>query len=180
MEILALIGSPRKGGNTDALADVLLEKALENGHRTKKVYLHDHRIGPCIDCRACKREPWTCPLPDDMPSIYAALQAADLIVFATPVYWFGPTGPMKQLLDRLRPYYANRALSGKGAVLVAVAGDGPAQADLLEDLVRRSLGALDVSYLGSVLATGYDRGDVLRDTAALDAAASLGASLEDS
>ena len=177
MEILALIGSPRKGGNTEMLADVLLEKALENGHQAKKIHLYDHQIGPCIDCRACKREPWTCPLPDDMPSIYAAIDTADVIVFATPVYWFGPSGPMKQVFDRMRPYFTSRTLSGKGAVLIAPAGDGPAQADLLEMMARRSFASLDVSFLGAVLAKGYDRGDVLRDTVALEVAASLGASL---
>ena len=179
MQILALIGSPRKGGNTEMLADALLEKALEHGHQAKKIHLYDHRIGPCIDCRACKREPWTCPLPDDMPMIYAAIDAADVIVVATPVYWFGPSGPMKQLFDRLRPYFTSRTLSGKGAVLVAPAGDGPAQADLLKEMVRRSFASLGVSFLGAVPATGYDLGDVLRDTVALDAAASLGASLQD-
>ena len=177
MEILAFIGSPRKGGNTDLLVDAFLEKALEDGHLAKKIYLHDHRIGPCIDCRACKKGTMRCPLPDDMRSIYPAIDAADVMVFGTPVYWFGPSGPMKQLFDRLRPYYASRTLSGKRAILVAPAGDGPAQADLLENMVHRSFASLDVAYLGSVLATGYDRGDVLRDGAALDAASSLGASL---
>ena len=177
MEVLALVGSPRKGGNTDALIDVLLDRAHGNAHFTKKVYLYDQKIGPCIDCRVCKSGKMTCPLPDDMLSVYRAIDAADVLVFGTPVYWCGPTGPMKLLLDRMRPYFANRRLAGKGAVLVAPAQEGPAEAKLLSEMMRRSFGFLDMRWLGEIFATAYDLGDVQHDVKALEAAASLGESL---
>ena len=107
MEVLGLIGSPRKGGNTDILVDTLLTTAEKNGHRVDKVYLYDVGIGPCIDCRGCKSGKHTCVLEDGMQKLYPRLDAADAIVFGTPVYWCGPSGTMKQLLDRLRPYFMN-------------------------------------------------------------------------
>jgi multimeric flavodoxin WrbA len=175
VKILALIGSPRRGGNTETLVDALLGAARE--HESRKVYLYDHEIRPCVDCRSCKlREP-TCVLPDDMPSIYAAVDDADAIVFATPTYWFGPSGTMKLLLDRLRPYVASRRLVGKRAILVAPAGDGPADAALLLDMFRRSAAYLGMVWTGEILATAYDRGDIDRDRTTLQAAAALGARL---
>ena len=177
MEILALIGSPRKGGNTDTLVDALLDAAHANGHRTRKVYLCDHEIRPCVDCRACKTREPVCILPDDMRAIYEAIDAADAIVFATPVYWFGPSGPMKLLIDRLRPYVASQDLDGKKAILVAPAGDGPGDAALLCEMLRRSTAYLGMEWAGEVLATAYDLGDIIRDRAAIEAAVALGTNL---
>ena len=177
MKVLGLNGSPRKGGNTDSLMDALFAKARHNGHRVEKVYLGDLRIGPCVDCRACKKEPFECVLSDGMREIYSRIDDADILVFGTPIYWFGPTGPMKTLVDRLRPYVANHNLRGKRALLVAQAGDGPGDADLTVEMFRRSLAYLEVDLSGNVLGTAYDRGDILADTEAMAKAAALGASL---
>jgi len=103
MQILALIGSPRKGGNSDVLVDELLAHSLRNGHAARKVYLYDYDIRPCLDCRRCQKGDHTCALPDAMPELYGLLTSAEVIVFATPVYWYGPTAKMKLLIDRLRP-----------------------------------------------------------------------------
>lgn len=177
MRILGLVGSPRKGGNTDILMDAVLAGAQQHGHVTEKVYLGGFTFGPCVDCRACKKEPFECVLNDDMKELYSRMIAADVAVFGTPIYWFGPTGPMKILLDRLRPFVANHLLQGKKALLVAPAGDGPNDADLTIEMFRRSLEYLDVELAGHVLGTGYDRGDILNDTEAMARAVALGAAL---
>jgi len=177
VNILALVGSPRKGGNTDILVDAILSGAREHGHAIEKIYLRDLDIGSCIDCRICKREPFRCVLADSMRDLYSQLDAADVLVFGTPIYWFGPTGPMKTLLDRLRPYVANRQLRGKKALLAIPAGDGPKEADLTVEMFRRSLEYLEVELADYVLATAYDRDDIQHDATAMAQAARLGAEL---
>jgi multimeric flavodoxin WrbA len=112
-----------------------------------------------------------------MRQLYPLIDSSDVIVFGTPVYWFGPTGPMKQFIDRLRPYYASRGLQGKKAILVSPANDGPKEADLLVEMLRRSFMHLGVRFAGSVLGTAYDRGDILKDEAAVEEAARIGRSL---
>jgi multimeric flavodoxin WrbA len=177
MQILTLVGSPRKGGNTDILTDVILDSARRNGHDTKKIYLYDHRIGPCIDCRACKKGNNFCVIPDGMMALYPLIEAADVLVFGSPVYWCGPTGTMKQVFDRFRPYFVNGLLKGKKAILVAPAKEGPTDADLLLEMFRRSFEWLEMEFLGPVLGTAYDREDIRKDKEAMEKAAELGAAL---
>jgi multimeric flavodoxin WrbA len=81
MKILALIGSPRIGSNTDILLDWVLQGAQSSGHATEKIYLYDYQISPCLDCRRCKKDDFTCHLLDGMSEIYPRLEEADLIVF---------------------------------------------------------------------------------------------------
>lgn len=176
MNILAIIGSPRKGGNTDILVDTLLAAAGPK-HQVEKHYLYDKRIIGCTDCRACKRGILECVMNDDMKHLYPVIDQADLIILGTPVYWLGPTGHMKLFIDRLRPYFGNGKFSGKRVILVAPAGDGPGDCDLLVDMVKRSCATLEADYLGEVLATADDRGDVLNDSTAMARAAELGGAL---
>jgi multimeric flavodoxin WrbA len=177
MVILGLIGSPRKGGNTDILVDAILAAARSKGHDTSKVYLYDVGIGPCVDCRGCKKDELVCVLKDGMRQLYPMLDAADVIVFGTPVYWCGPSGTMKNLVDRLRPYFSNGRLKGKKAVLAAPAGDGPAEGDLLTEMFRRSLKYLEVEFVGQVLGKAYDIKDILGDEKAMKQAVAMGKSL---
>jgi len=177
LRVLGLIGSPRKGGNTDILVDTILDEAARSGHDTTKHYLHDYDIGPCIDCRRCKQGDLRCVLDDGMREFYSILDSSDVIVFGTPIYWFGPTGTMKQFIDRLRPYYASRRLEGKKAILVSPANDGPKEADLLVGMLSRSFRHLGILFIGSVLGTAYDSGDIRNDVTAMEEAAGLGRSL---
>lgn len=70
MKILALIGSPRKEGNTDILVDQILKGAKTKGHTSEKLYLYQYKISPCIDCRRCKKGEHVCPIKDGMQKIY--------------------------------------------------------------------------------------------------------------
>jgi multimeric flavodoxin WrbA len=70
--VLGLIGSPRKGGNTDILVDTILDEAARSGHDTIKYYLHDYNVGPCIDCRMCKQGDLRCALDDGMREFYSS------------------------------------------------------------------------------------------------------------
>ncbi|MGQ9479715.1 MAG: flavodoxin family protein [Thermoproteota archaeon] len=68
--------------------------------------MYDLDISPCVDCRRCKKDNFQCAVNDDMQILYHKLKDADVIIFGTPLYWYGPTGKMKLMIDRLRPFLA--------------------------------------------------------------------------
>jgi multimeric flavodoxin WrbA len=177
MKILALIGSPRKGGNTDILVEQILKGSERGGHFGEKLYLYDYEILPCLDCRRCKREDHLCALKDGMRDIYQKLQDSDLIIFGTPIYWYGPTGKMKLLIDRMRPFIDSGSLKGKKGVVVAPSEEGPTCCGPLMEMFRMSFDYLGMALAGSILAKAYERGEIEENPAELRRAYELGASL---
>ena len=177
MNILALIGSPRKAGNTDILVERLLMGAREKGHKSQKLYLYDYEISCCIDCRFCKTKDYNCAIQDDMQKIYPKMQDADLIIFGTPVYWYGPTAKMKLLIDRMRPFIASKRLEGKKAVLIAPCEEGPKACRALLEMFEMSFDYLGMEFSGKILATAYERGEVAEDKEELKKAYEFGVSL---
>jgi multimeric flavodoxin WrbA len=179
MKILALIGSPRIGGNTDILVDQILRGAAAKGHAVQKLRLYDYEILPCIDCRRCKKEEsnFTCALRDGMAEIYPALEESDVIVFGTPIYWYGPTGKMKLAIDRLRPFIASGRMKGKKGILVVPSEEGPGCCGPLVEMFRMSFEYLGMETAGSILARAYERGEIESDPVALKDAYELGADL---
>jgi multimeric flavodoxin WrbA len=177
MKIVALIGSPRKGSNTDLLVDQILKGSEERRHRSEKIYLYDHEIFPCMDCRACKRGNFVCPLKDGMREIYPKMEKADLIIFGTPNYWYGPTGKMKLLIDRMRPFIANGRLKGKKWAIVSPSAEGPHSCRLLVEMLRLSCDYLGMKLAGKILAKAYERGEIKRDQKTFRKAFEFGMSL---
>lgn len=176
MRILSLIGTPRKGSNTDILIEKILEGSTPLGYSSEKLYLYDYEISPCIDCRYCKKGDYVCALDDGMQSIYPKLEEADVIIFGTPLYWYGPTGKMKLLVDRLRPYVANGKLKGKKAVIVTPSAEGPEACEPLVQMFRMSFDYLGVEFAGEILATAYEKGEVAQNQEELKRAYEFGAS----
>ena len=177
MKILALIGSPRKGGNTDILVDQVLQGAQSRGHLAEKIYLYDHQILPCLDCRRCKKGDFTCALKDSMLEIYPRLEEADLIIFGTPIYWYGPTAKMKLLIDRMRPFIASRKLRGKRGVVVTPSQEGKSCCGPLMEMFRMSFEYLGMTLAGSIMAKAYERGEIRDNAEDLKNTYQLGASL---
>jgi multimeric flavodoxin WrbA len=178
VQILALVGSPRRGGNTELLVDELLCAAEANGHAVSKTRLAELSIGPCRDCRACKRrEDQSCIVDDDMTGLYAELEQADVLVFGTPIYWYGPSAQMKLLVDRLRPFSGTSKLQGKTGVLVLPSEEGPACCGPTLDMFAMTFRYLGIELGGSVLATAYEKGEVREKPEELAKAQQLGASL---
>jgi multimeric flavodoxin WrbA len=177
MHITALVGSPRRAGNTDLLLDRILLGAESRGHSGKKIYLYDYHISPCLDCRGCNKGSFDCRLEDGMIEIYPRLEDADVIVFGTPVYWYGPTAKMKLLIDRLRPYIASKRLRGKRSILVSPSEEGPSCCGPLVEMFRMSLLYLGMEMAGCLLAKAYERGEIGGQPEELRRAWELGASL---
>ena len=182
MKILALIGSPRKGGNTDILVDRILDGSAAGGKtketiETEKLYLYDYEILPCLDCRKCKKGDHTCSLKDDMAGIHQKMESSDLIIFGTPVYWYGPTAKMKLLMDRMRPFISSSSLKGKKGVLVSPSEEGPGCCGPLVDIFRMSLSYIGMEPAGMILARAYEKGEILKYQDELKRAYDLGSSL---
>lgn len=130
--LLSLVGSPRKGGNTDVLVDEALaafRELPEEKGETEKIYLSSLQINPCLGCFSCKHGKGldsVCVQRDDMTGLYRKMFDADALLWATPVYMWSPTAQMKLFLDRLFPlgdYQKTRwrcALEGKPVGLIIV------------------------------------------------------------
>ena len=98
-KVLILSSSPRRGGNSDTLCDEFLRGAQEAGHEVEKIFLKDKTIHYCTGCGVCN-EGKPCPQKDDAPEIVRKMVAADVIVLATPVYFYTLSAQLKTLLDR--------------------------------------------------------------------------------
>lgn len=177
MKILALVGSPRKGSNTDTLVEQILKGCKIKGHISEKLYLYDYEISLCIDCRNCKKGDYVCTVNDGMQEIYPKMEEADLIIFGTPVYWYGPTGKMKLLIDRMRPFIANEKLKGKKGVVVTPSEEGPKACGPLLEMFRMSFDYLGMEFAGKVLAKAYEKGEIRENQEELKKAYEFGISL---
>lgn len=120
--VLGVLGSPREGGNTEMLLEAALEGAAEAGARVEKVRLGALNISPCTACDGCA-DGVRCVLEDDMSSLYPKLEEADVIILASPVYFYGVTAQMKAFIDRAQLFWVRkfvlhyRSKKRKGAFL---------------------------------------------------------------
>jgi multimeric flavodoxin WrbA len=99
VKAIAIVGSPRKGGNTEILARHALKAIEEEGLDTELISLADLDIKPCNACMVCKKEE-SCPIDDDFWPIYVKMKEADAIILASPVYFGSATPLIKALMDR--------------------------------------------------------------------------------
>lgn len=178
-KIEILIGSPRKKGNTFSMAEILKAHLNEETSIVNLTFLYDFDIKPCTDCRACKKGKLECVLNDDMKKLYPRLETADTIIIGTPIYWFGPTAQTKLLIDRFRPYFVNKKLSGKQIALLLPAGTGAIDCDLTMEMVERVAEALKLNFPGAVTAKAYDVGDVENDDEVRELISELAAKLNE-
>ena len=103
-KVLVISTSPRKGGNSDVLADEFVRGAREAGNSVEKITLIDKTIGFCRGCLACQSTQH-CVIHDDADAIAQNMLTADVIVFATPIYYYAMCGQMKTMLDRSHPLF---------------------------------------------------------------------------
>ncbi len=118
--ILVLSGSFRKGGNSDVLCDEFIKGALEAGNKVEKIYVNDKKINYCRGCGVCNTT-HKCVQKDDMAEILDKMIKADVIVMATPIYFYTMNGQMKTLIDRTVPKYTE--ISNKEFYFIVAAAD---------------------------------------------------------
>lgn len=107
MFVLGLQGSPRIKGNTSILVSTFLTEAQRLGAYTQRLDVARMKISPCQECGTCDREGF-CPLDDDMQQVFPLLRQADIVVVATPIFFYGATAQMKTLIDRSQALWARK------------------------------------------------------------------------
>jgi multimeric flavodoxin WrbA len=118
-KVLILSSSPRRGGNSDLLCDQFTMGAQQAGNHAEKIFLKDKKINYCTACGTCFNGNKTCPQKDDMAEVLEKMVTADVIVMATPVYFYTMCGQMKTLIDRTVSRYTQ--ISNKEFYFIATA-----------------------------------------------------------
>ncbi|MBN1291760.1 MAG: flavodoxin family protein [Candidatus Latescibacteria bacterium] len=181
IKILGVVGSPRKNGNTHVLVSGILDGAKTVGAFTDILFLGDKNIKECNGCHVC----WQgkqCSKNDDMNGLYPKIIDSDIIIFGTPVYWYGPTALMKGFIDRFVYFNSpenRKEISGKSAVLVIpYEEDNPETAVPLVTFFEKSLSYLEMNIHGKIIVPGVtEKGEIKEKPIILQEAFELGKKL---
>ena len=123
-KVLIISSSPRKGGNSETLAAAFAKGAREAGNQVETVSLREKQVGFCKGCLACLKL-GHCVIQDDAVEIAAKMHDADVLVFATPVYYYCVSGQLKTMLDRANPLYDTDYAFTQAYLLATAAEDAP-------------------------------------------------------
>ncbi len=127
-KVIVVTASPRTGGNSHILAQAFTKGAQEAGNEVQTVAIRDLGLQFCTGCLYCQSHP-KCVLSDGMNALYDAFQNADVLVFATPIYYYAVSGQLKTFLDRLNPLYPRTNRFTDVYLLATAADDAPEAMD---------------------------------------------------
>ena len=177
MNILILSGSPRKGGNTDLLVEAFVKGASQK-HHVEVVFVRDYKVNPCMGCNVCfKSKDNTCVQKDDMSMIYEKMAHTDMLVIASPVYFYGLSAQLKAIIDRCHNPIRDTFKIKKTAILLVGAATLPELFDSILAQYQLCLNFFKLEDAGRVLARGAkDKGDI-KNIDALNEAFRLGQSI---
>lgn len=182
MNILAICGSMRKNGNTSILTDEFIRGAREAGHNAEKISLGELTFGDCLGCRACHKNGGVCVQKDSMAEILERMKSADVIVLASPMYYFTWTGLMKRFLDRTYPLLP--VLQNKDFYLITLGGvpDKKFMANILSDFSMyvgcfKEFNQVGCRAAGHVIGTSALMPGAIRESQAMQEAYELGRNL---
>ena len=174
MNILVLSGSPRKGGNTEMLVDAFVESASQK-HNVEVVSVRDYKINPCIGCNACfQHSDHSCCQKDDMSLVYDKMSKADMLLIASPVYFYGLSAQLKAVIDRCHNPLRDTFHIRKMGIMLVGAATLPELFDSILVQYRLCLNFFKIEDVGQVLVPGVkDKGDIKKSDA-LKKASDLG------
>ena len=177
MNILILSGSPRKGSNTDLLVEAFVKGASQK-HHVEVVSVRDYKVNPCMGCNVCfKSKDNTCVQKDDMSMIYEKMAHTDMLVIASPVYFYGLSAQLKAIIDRCHNPIRDTFKIKKTAILLVGAATLPELFDSILAQYQLCLNFFKLEDAGRVLARGAkDKGDI-KNIDALNEAFRLGQSI---
>jgi multimeric flavodoxin WrbA len=184
-KVLVFLGSPRKNGNSALLANRVMDGATAAGAQVESFYLHGMNIKPCTACDACRRKDQKdCILKDDMTPLYAKLRKADVIVMATPVYWFTVSAQTKLFMDRWYAMGGDEGYPFKGkrfGIVLTYGGEDAFSSGAVNALrtFQDALGYTGAEIVGMVHGSADKAGDIKKDKALLKKAYQLGKDLAD-
>jgi multimeric flavodoxin WrbA len=181
VKILGVMGSPRIKGNTDLLLDEALKGARSEGAEVEKIIVDKLKIAPCREYYGCLKD-GNCVIRDDMDELYPKLLAADGIIIASPIFFYGLTAQLKALIDRCQALWARRYVlknlpdaKRKGAFIGIGATRGKQLFDGSRLTVKYFFQAFGVEYVDELLIRGVDkRGEIKQHPTALSDAFVLG------
>ncbi len=186
MRLLAINGSPRRGGNTEILLKEVIKGAESQKAEVKLIILNDLKISPCQHCDACLKE-GNCSINDDMQMVYEELEKMDRVVLGSPLHFMALTAQMKLMVDRCQALWSRKyhlrippladRRERKG-LFVSVGGRSGASLLLFEPVlvtVKTLFRSLDISYTEALLFSGVEeRGAILKNKEALTQAYTAG------
>ncbi len=183
MRVLGLLCSPRKEGNTNLLLDELLRGVRDNGAEAEKIDACRLQIGPCTGCGACERK-GQCAVQDEMQMVYDRIEAVNVIVLASPIYFYNVTAQCKALIDRCqalwsRKYILKKKSPEKSGFFVSVGGTkGKKMFEGAIMTVKYFFDAINATYSGHLLFKEIDeKGEIRNHPTALREAYQTGTRL---
>lgn len=169
-KILILSGSPRKGGNSDILCDEFARGAKESGNDVEKIRVSEKKIGYCRACYYCRDHEGKCAINDDMTEVLQKIIDADVIVLASPVYFYSIDAQLKALIDRTVARWTE--VKNKELYYIVTAADGEkSAAETTLACFRGYADCIDgAKEMGTVYGMGtYEKGEVKSTPAMLEA-----------
>lgn len=169
-KVVVLVGSMRKGGNTDVLAQEFVKGASQNND-VEVISVSDYDVNPCIGCNSCfAREGYECFQKDDMNKVYEKLAQADVLCIASPVYFYGISAELKAVIDRLHTPKRNGFKIKKLALLLVAAAGLPEVFDSILVQYKLVLNFFKLEDAGKVLVREVkDIGDIKGNKSLSDA-----------
>jgi multimeric flavodoxin WrbA len=175
--IVILSGSPREGGNTDKLVAAFIEGAKSAGNAVTLFRVADMKIGGCLGCHHCFEEKGVCIQKDDMPQIVDALRKAEVMVLASPVYFFGVTAQLKLSIDRTFVLLAEERPTKRAALLMTAGRGGADACEGAIAMYSRMCKFSGWDPAGVVIAGGLQGKDDINGRGELEEARALGKSI---
>jgi multimeric flavodoxin WrbA len=180
--VVGFAGSPRRHGNSEQMLDACMAGAEGVGAQVHKIAVAELSIQGCRCCQGCSLT-GECVIRDQMREVYAQIDAAAALVFASPVYFASVPAQFKALLDRMQPYWARTHVLGRpkparrpGGILLVRGGGDPYGFVAAEYPIRSVSAILGLDIVGEVKASDVDSPhDITRHPLALDHARELGA-----
>ncbi len=158
-KVFVVSSSPRKGGNSDFLADEFARGARDAGHAVRKIELCDIKLNFCKGCLYCQSHN-RCIQKDDMNEIYSIIQHSNVLVFATPIYYYEMSGQLKTFLDRMYPLMPKEN-DFKTIYILATASDENKNAvDNIVNGIQGWADCYDANIAGVLYGEATDIGDI--------------------
>jgi len=182
VKVLGIMGSPRIKGNTDLLLEETLKGAKSQGADVEKIVVDKLKIAPCKEYLGCFRD-GNCVIRDDMDAIYPKLLEADIVIIASPIFFYGVTSQVKALIDRCQALWARKHIlkqtlpdgNRKGAFIAVGATKGKRLFEGVILTVKYFFEAIGVEYADEILVRSVDaRGEIRQHQKALADAFELG------